>query len=206
MRDSLPSELAAADPMSGAEDAHLHALVRRTALAARAEAIAASPTTAPWWKRRRTMVSFGIAGIVALTGGALVLPLSQFGIDGTWVDADAIIPIKYTTDTGVDVSCRYALYFGDPEDRTPSDRQTAAFVADHDWTGIGQEMYEYAIAHPFVPGRDGGLQVDTQQARDGMSLSIAIGHHIEAAIPFQLRDERDEYMPSSVTDCQGQLH
>ncbi|WP_157536963.1 hypothetical protein [Microbacterium sp. Root180] len=192
--------------MAGVDDARLHALVRRTALAAEARAIAEAPSTTPRWKRRRTMIPLGIAGVVALTGAALVLPLTQFGIGGMLVDADAIIPIKYTTDTGVDVSCRKAFYFGDPADRTQSDRQIAAFVADHDWTGIGQDMYEYAIAHPFVPGRDGGLQVDTQQARDEMSLSIAIDHHIAMAIPLHLRDERGELMPSAVTDCQGQLH
>ncbi|WP_091492543.1 hypothetical protein [Microbacterium pygmaeum] len=144
--------------------------------------------------------------MVALTGAAVVIPLNQFGIDGMLVDADALIPITYTTDTGIEVSCRYGVYYGDPADRTESDKQLATFVANHDWTDIGQGVYEHAIANPFVPGRDGGLDVDTQQRRDEMSLSIAIAHEIEEAIPDHLRDDREGLIESSVTDCQGKLH
>lgn len=71
---------------------------------------------------------------------------------------------------------------------------------------MGQRMYERAIANPFIPGRDGGLQSDTQANRDQMSLSIAISGVIEEIIPDDLRDNREGLIESSVTDCQGKLH
>lgn len=206
MKDSFQSELADADPVSGGEDAELRDLVRRMTVAARAEATAGSPSPAPWWKRRRTMIPLGIAGIVALTGAALVIPLTM-GINGMNVDPDALIPVVYTTDTGVDVSCRYGIYFGDPASRSEDDKRLAAFVADHDWTGIGQRIYDHAIANPFVPGKHGGLDVDTQQRRDEMSLSIAISYEIEEEIPDHMRDTtREGLKDSGITDCKGQLH
>lgn len=206
MRDSFQSELASADPIAEGEDTQLHDLVRRMTRAAQAEATIESRSPAPWWRRRRTLIPLGIAGVVALTGAALVIPLNQLWIDGMTVDADVVIPVNYTTDTGVDVSCRYSIYYGDPADRSESDEQLAAFVADQDWTGIGQRIYEHAIANPFVPGRDGGLQFDTQQNRDQMSLSIAIRHEIEEIIPDHLRDTPEGIIESGLTDCQGKLH
>jgi len=74
-----------------------------------------------------------------------------------------------------------------------------------DWTGIGQRIYEHAIANPFVPGRDGGLDVDTQERRDSASLQMAINHEIEEMIPDQLRVSRVGLIESGRTDCQGKL-
>ena len=210
MNDSLQTELSAADPVSVREDARLQDLVRRTALAARSEAIADSPSPTPWWKRRRAMIPLGIAGVVALTGASLLVPLNKFWIDGMQADADAIIPIVYTTDTGVEVSCRYSIYFGDPADRTEDDQQLAAFVAEHDWTAIGQRVYERAIADPFIPGVNGGFGDDTDdtpQRRDEASLFSAIGAVIEEEIPDRLRDtSRLGLVDSGMSDCKGQLH
>ncbi|WP_322411010.1 hypothetical protein [Microbacterium invictum] len=206
MTDSLQSRLAAADPVDTDVDARLNELVRDVVAATEAEATTASPSPAPWWKRRRITIPIGVAGVLALTGAAFVLPLDRFGVGGITVDADVVIPISYTTDTGVDVDCRYAIYYGDPTDRTESDERLAAFMVEQDWSGVGQRMYVRAIANPFVPGRDGGLQSDTQANRDQMSLSIAISDVIEEIIPDDLRDNREGLIESSVTDCQGKLH
>lgn len=206
MNEHLRSALASADPLSATQDPRTDELVRKMAVQARS-ATETAPVVVPWWKRRRTVIPLGIGAAVALTGGALVAPLTIF-IDGITIEPDARIPIVYTTDTGADVRCRYAIYFGDPAGRSEHEEKLAAFVADHDWDGFGQKVYELALSDPFVPGVDGGLDEDTQQRRDEMSLHTAIWRSIEAEIPAELRDiqNAEGILDSGSSDCQGQLH
>lgn len=206
MNEMLRSALASADPLPTAEDPRTDELVRQMAVRARS-ATETTPAAVPWWKRRRAVIPLGIGAAVALTGGALVAPLTIF-IDGIFFDPDARIPIVYTTDTGTEVSCRYAIYFGDSEDRSEGEEKLAAFVAAHDWDGFGQKVYELALSDPFVPGIDGGLDVDTQQRRDEASLFTAIYRSIEAEFPAELRDlqQAEGILDSGSSDCQGQLH
>lgn len=77
MNETLRSDIASADPVGGDEDAKLHELVRRMATNAREASIAEPPARTRWWKRRRIMIPFGIAGVVALTGAAVVIPRPQ---------------------------------------------------------------------------------------------------------------------------------
>jgi hypothetical protein len=147
------------------------------------------------------MIPLGIAGVVALTGAAVVIPLS-LGINGTQVELDAEIPIIYTTDTGVDVSCRYGIYFGDPVQRGAADERLAAFVENHDWTGIGQRVYDEAIANPFVPGPDDDWEVDNQEIRDAFSFNRATDL-IWSEIPSDLQQAGQS--TGATTDCKGQL-
>ena len=165
MNETLRSALSAADPVAGEEDAKLHELVQRMTASVRRTATAPSPAPTPWWKRRRVLIPMAIPAVVALSGAAVVIPLGLW-INGTEAELDAEIPIVYTTDTGVDVSCRAGIYFGDPVGRTADDDELAEFVNDHNWTGIGQRIYEEAIANPFVPGPNDDLEVDNQDLRD----------------------------------------
>jgi hypothetical protein len=154
------------------------------------------------------MIPLGIAGVVALTGAALVVPLN-LAVNGTPVEPDVVIPIVYTTDTGVDVSCRYALYFGDPAHRSEADTQLAAIVKHHDWTGIGQDIYRRAIADPFAPGPEGGMEVDTPEGRDELSLVRATSRAIEDELPADLQSadaSASGLLSRAITDCKGQLH
>ncbi len=159
------------------------------------------PTHSPWWKRRRILIPFGIVGVVALTGAAIVIPLSLL-VNGTQVELDAEIPIVYTTDTGVDVTCRYGIHFGDPTHRTAADERLAEFVQNHDWTGIGQHIYDEAIANPFVPGPNDDWEVDTQEIRDDFSFSRATDL-IWDEIPAGL--QQDGQSAGATMDCTGQL-
>ena len=206
MYEPLRSALTSADPLQTAEDPRTRELVRHMAVQARS-ATETMPATVPWWKRRRAVIPLGFGAGVALTGGALLAPLTIF-IDGITVDPDARIPIVYTTDTGTEVNCRYAIYFGDPANRSETEEKLATFVADHRWDGFGQKVYKLALSDPFVPGVDGGLDVDTQQRRDEMSLFTAIYRSIDAEIPPELRDLQDAegVLDSGSSDCQGQLH
>lgn len=207
MNDQLKSDLESADPIAHTDDTRVHDLVARMATLAREATITSTPARTPWWKRRRTILPLGIVGFAALTGGAILIPLS-LSVNGTQVQPDAQIPIAYTTDTGVEIGCRYWLYFGEPSSRDNATEELAEYVADHDWTGIGQSIYEEAIANPFVPGHDGGLRDDTAQARDEISLARAASRLIEAQIPTNLRGPllKEGIISTSTTDCKGELH
>lgn len=202
MDESLQSYLASADPVAGDEDAKLRGLVRRMAADARQAAAAESPASAAWWKRRRIAIPLGIVSVAALTGAAVMIPLG-ISVNGTPVEMDVEIPIVYTTDTGVDVSCRYGIYFGDPATRSAVDEQLAEFVQSHDWTGIGQRIYDEAMANPFVPGPDDDWEVDTQEIRDKFSFNYAIGEVLFGEIPAELQPEGQS--AGGAMDCTGQL-
>ncbi|WEK61819.1 MAG: hypothetical protein P0Y60_03445 [Candidatus Microbacterium colombiense] len=202
MNERLQSDLVSADPVPDGEDAELRDLVRRMSTDARAAAAAGSTTRVPWWRRRRTIIPLGLGVLVAATGAAVLIPL-QLSVNDTQVQLDVEFPIIYTTDTGVEVSCRYGLYFGDPVDRSAADERLADFVSGHDWTGIGQRIYDKAIANPFVPGPDDDLEVDTPQLRDTFSFMEATDL-IWAEIPEELL--HDEWSSGSTMDCAGVLH
>lgn len=201
MNELLRSELTAADPLPSDENSELQDVVRRVAAAARDASRTQSATREPWWKRRRIVIPLGIAGIAALTGAAVVIPLS-LGINGTQVNLDAEIPIVYTTDNGIDVRCRYGIYFGDPANRTAADEQLAEFVANHDWTGIGQRIYDEAIANPFVPGPNDDWEVDNQELRDNFSFNIALNAIIWEEIP---KSPQAGWTGGGASDCTGKL-
>ncbi|MGM7670286.1 hypothetical protein [Microbacterium sp. A93] len=200
MNEQLQSDLVSADPISDIEDATLSVLVQQMARAARKSGTTDS-VISPWWKRRRAFIPLTIAGVVALTGAAVLIPLS-LGVNGTNVELDAEIPIVYTTDTGVSVTCRYGIYFGEPAERTDADEQLADFVKNHDWTGIGQRIYEEAVANPFVPGPNDDWEVDTQELRDIASFNQATDL-IWEEIPKKLAQEVQS--SSGTMDCKGQL-
>ena len=202
MNEQLQSELTAADPFPRDEDSKLQDVVRRMVAGARGASGTKMAARAPWWKRRRIVIPLGVVGVVALTGAAVAIPLS-LGINGTQVDLDAEIPIIYTTDNGIDVSCRYGIYFGDPANRTAADEQLAEFVENHDWTGVGQRIYGEAIANPFVPGPNDDWEVDNQELRDNFSFNNALSLIIWEEIPTDLVEGAQS--SGATSDCTGKL-
>jgi hypothetical protein len=202
MNERVQSDLASADPVRGGDDAELHDLVRRVAADAQATATTGIASRAPWWRRRRAIVPISLGVLTVATGAAVLIPL-QLSVNDTPVELDVEIPIVYTTDTGIEVSCRYGLHFGNPVDRSAADERLAAFVRGHDWTGIGQRIYDEAIANPFVPGPDDDWEVDTPELRDQSSF-IHATKLIWAEIPDELL--HDEWSSGSTMDCTGVLH
>lgn len=204
--ESLRAEIASANPVADVQDVELDELVRVMAMQARATSRTESPRRKPWWKRRRIVIPLGVLGVAALTGAAVLIPFGLW-INGTQVELDAEIPITYTTDNGIDISCRYGIYFGDPVNRTPADEQLAEFVETHDWTGIGQRIYDDAIANPFAPGADDNWDVDTeadtQERRDTLTFILATSRVIWGEIPPELQQRNES--TGSTSDCTGQL-
>jgi hypothetical protein len=204
MNEHDMSDLESANPITADGDDKLHELVAQIALTARLQAEEGrSEAAAPWWKRPRALLPISVVSIVALTGGAILIPLT-LSVSGVQVEPDVEIPIVYTTDTGVDVSCREQIFFGEPSERDETDVRIAEFLRAHDWTGIGQRIYEDALATPIIPERDGGAEPAFDQA----SFSAATSRLIEAEIPTSLRDawEKEGTVYSSATDCTGELH
>jgi hypothetical protein len=204
MNEHDMSDLESANPVTTDRDDELHGLVGQMSRVARLQVEGrGSLVTAPWWKRPRALLPIGVVSMVALTGGAILIPLT-LSVSGVEVEPDVEIPIVYTTDTGVNVSCREQIFFGEPGERDDTDIRIAEFMRGHDWTGIGQRVYEDALANPIIPERDGGTEPGFDQA----SFSTAAGRLIEAEIPTSLRGAWEKEGPvwSSVTDCTGELH
>ncbi|WP_202566336.1 hypothetical protein [Agreia sp. COWG] len=148
------------------------------------------------------MALLAFAGALALTGAAVAIPLTMWA-DGAPVKLDVEIPIAYTTDTGVDITCEYGIYFGTPANRTDSDEKLADFVSEHDWVGIGQRIYDKAIENPFTPGPTDAWEVDTQALRDKTSF-IQATDLIWDEIPAEL--QQDGQSANATMNCTGQLH
>lgn len=207
MTENLYRLLNSADPLAGSEPSSATGeIVGRMSARARSMAARSEAPKAAWWKRRAVMMPVGIVGALALTGAAVAIPLENLGwwINDTKIEKfDVAFPISYTTDTGVEVNCQYGYYFGDPANRTEADERLAAFVADHDWSGLGERIYAAAMANPFVPGPDDDWQVDTQEIRDTFSYMRAAGDVIGAEIPDHLFEEYQSWVLA--TDCEGRL-
>lgn len=148
-------------------------------------------------RRQNTWLVPGIvvAG-VALTAGAVVFTPN--------FDPDMRVPIEYVTDTGVEVSCTYAMRVGSViGGENPELRE---WVTSQDWTGVGQRIYDDAIAHPFVPEGETSAEGNewTPELVDAVSWFDAMDRQILGSIPEGLPVYGDEISGSS--DCTGQLH
>lgn len=197
--DRIEMSLRRADPASSLSDDAVGELIREMSDGIRHEEV---PARGPsWWKRPRLVLPLAFVGVVALTGASIVIPL-RLWVDGQEVELDAYIPIQYTTESGVDVSCTYAIHFGDPDERTSADERAADYLRQHDWNGIGQRVYDHAMAHPFVPGPDDNLEVDNQQLRDQFSFTNAL-QLIWDEIPHDIHGATES--AGATMDCTGQL-
>mgnify|MGYP003420082169 FL=1 len=79
------------------------------------------------------------------------------------------------------------------------------WVLAQDWTGVGQRIYDDAIAHPFVPTEDTPAEDGwTTELVDSVSWFDAMDRQIIGQIPADLTGFGDEI--SGASDCTGQLH
>ncbi len=136
------------------------------------EALEGQRSRGRWWRSPKFVAPAAAVLVAGLTAAAVVAPMQLF-VNGQAVELDVTIPIVYTTETGVTISCDYGIYVGDPATRSAADDELAAFLAAEDWTGVGQEIYDEAMANPFVPGPDDVWETDTQEMRDQFSFNRA---------------------------------
>ncbi|MHA6696004.1 hypothetical protein [Homoserinimonas sp. A520] len=202
-RDDLDALLALSADSSVDEDPALAVRVREMALGVEAEQ--RKRTELPFWRRRRVILA--AAGILALgtTAGTVIpqLNLDGWTSDGVPIEADAVIPINYQTASGVVVSCSYAIAFP-PQDNPGDVAELSAFLGEHDWTGIGQEIYEEAVRNPFVSGpNDHGFDNASQGIIDSFSYRNAESRVIYGEIPEELTPAGTS--SAGTSDCTGQL-
>lgn len=166
-------------PMStpGAESPEvLDAMLTRLADDARADAM-----RAPRRRLRRQGVILAGAVLLAVGGATAgeMYPTSYF-------EPDVVIPIIYTTVAGREVQCTQSVAV---TSWRGSDISAAKeWVAGHDWTGIGQRGYDYALEHPVEatdPGVDPAL---TQDQLDRFTISRGMATVLTQEIPFELLD------------------
>lgn len=141
--------------------AEADALVRRSA---------ASRT--PRWKRARVVIPVLVV-TVALMGAAVVTPL-RLWIDGREADLDLKLPVEYTTTSGQEIHCTIGASLGSTNGRGPELDAVADELRDRDWSGLGEEIYEYSVTHPFSPAEDYVMESDTPKIRQRIAFQLAI--------------------------------
>jgi hypothetical protein len=161
------------------------------------------PRRGRWWSNWRLAIPVGVVATLAVTGAALA-PQLFIWINGEEASLDARIPITYTTHDGATVECFFGATVDPAKGGSAEDRaRVAAFLNENDWTGIGQEIYDYAIANPLTSD-DGDWADDSPEARDRQTLKMAIRQVILTHLPAELLDGTNVYM-ASTDNCEGQL-
>ena len=119
----------------------------------------------------------------------VVLPALAFGLTAG-VEArsvpDFTIPITYTTDTGRTISCSID-YFNDETNYAETDFGAVDYLRTQDWTGIGQRIYDNALARvtagdPFLSDPVSGSPDKTIQ--EGIAWTSAQLDLIDRTIPI----------------------
>lgn len=136
-------------------------------------------------RRWRVLLPVGLAAVAVTTGAAIVVPI-WMSVDGdTRVDPDAVIPISYTTLSGAQVHCTWAVYVGEG-DRTTDEIRVAVALDATNWDGVGQDIYEQALSNPRVPQPDETWTNDRAETRDMISFKLAVLPVVERRLPAEL--------------------
>lgn len=157
-------------------------------------------------RRRRRALS--IAAIPAVPAFALGLTA---GIQDRMVP-DLTIPVSYTTDTGIPISCSIDLFNGELYSVEFS-FVAVDYLSNQDWDGIGQRIYTQALIEEAdltqrvqqndpatATSSDGAVQPDAATI-EITAWNIAEAHLVD--VPETLLHPGDNWASNS--DC-GQLH
>jgi len=156
-------------------------------------------------RRAAWIVPAALLGATALTAGALV-------VTDNLLHEDLPIAIEYTTDTGRAVSCTATIEGGSLF--APREAEVVQYYRSHDFTGIGQRIYDYAlvltgerVAEPELLPRSSLVVADDQgnaYAEDG-SFSMSLTSFLlgDAYLDLGIDGSGDSWLSS---DCTGELH
>lgn len=167
-----------------AVDAGVHAMIREADVAAR--------------PARRVRRALWIAAIPAVP--ALALGLTA-GIDDR-LAPDLIIPISYTTDTGVQINCSVFRFNGEIG-YVETSFAGVDYLRAQDWTGIGQRIYAEALVQEATLRQQAAVDpaaVDLSVV-ERSAWSIAEDDLVDKTVPTK---DGDHWGGDS--DCTGQLH
>jgi hypothetical protein len=197
MKPTIDELIARSAPPTGAESLRVQAMIRALAEESRA-AVKSSPRSPGrrlWWLVAPLLAVPAIA--FATTAGTEPRMVPDFSI-----------PVNYTTDTGTAVSCSIDLFnmeINYVELTTPE----VEYLRAQDWTGVGQRIYDAALAHEgdrawwqaATVGWPGGATSDDVQL---VAWQHAVDENIFDLIPDGITPTGTGY---GVTDqCTGELH
>jgi len=188
--DELDRLLAKAPYASLVDDAATPGLVNRLTIAA-----VDAPEPKGWSPRAKWGVVLAVPALLLVSTAAATLSL--------WGDFefDAVIPIEYTTDTGTEVSCRWAMGIDVRDGMSTDVSDVEEWVAQHDWEGIGQRAYDTWLANPVeLEGEYGG-----KQAREEAGFALLLIDMIHAEMPGNPLD-RPGVSRGGTSDCTWTLH
>ena len=155
------------------------------------------------WRRPQIVLAIALLVATGTTAGAVATQMIRTGdllVDGVAVPLDASILIAYETDSGRTISCSIGVYYySDVADVTP----LKEFMAEHDWSGIGQRIYDRAVANPFHPAPGDDFDPDTPQSvYDWFSFTNALSV-MDEEIPAELMPEGT--FGGTASNCTGDL-
>lgn len=179
--------------LRGSMKSYEPSIATRAALESLVDASRAEAARSRAMRRRRSfwLIPGAVVAAGALTAGAAVF--------APYFDPDVRIPIEYVTDTGVEVTCTYALRVGSAVGG--ENQELREWLTSQDWSGVGQRIYDDAVANPFVPGENDEGEW-TAEIVDSMSFFDAMGRQTDA--PEDIAVFGDTVTGTS--DCTGQLH
>jgi hypothetical protein len=179
---------------SAATKAALDATVADTR-AARTFASRRSPRRRAMW-----LIPGGVVMVGALTAGAIVVD--------DLLHADLPIPIEYTTDTGIAVSCTAEIEGGSLFARTSD--EVIDYYRTHDFEGIGQRIHDYALVLTGDRAPEPGLMPRSSEwiPEEGLSDADAFSYSLtsflltDTLIELGITGSGDSWLTS---DCSGRL-
>jgi hypothetical protein len=156
-------------------------------------------------RRAAWLVPVAILGGAALTAGALVAT-------DNLLHEDLPISIEYTTDSGRTISCAATIEGG--SFFAPREAEVVQYYRSHDFTGIGQRIYDYAMVlagerepEPGLLPRSSLVVADDKgnpyPEQSSFSHSLTSFLLTDAYIDLGVNGTGDSWLSS---DCTGELH
>jgi|GEM_PF-2310350 len=157
-------------------------------------------------RRAAWLIPVAIVGGAALTAGALVAT-------DNLLHEDLPIPIEYTTDTGRTISCTATIEGG--SFFAPREAEVVQYYRSHDFTGIGQRIYDYAMvlagerepepgllprSSQVVADENGNPYSEHSSFSDSLVSFLLTDAYIDLGI---INGSGDSWLSS---DCTGELH
>ncbi|MGV8885683.1 MAG: hypothetical protein ACOH1T_08885 [Microbacteriaceae bacterium] len=153
---------------------------------------------APRRRRRTLVIALPVAVLAAgaLTAGGIAI--ATFDWTG-----EVDVPIIYTTDSGRALTCTAVIQTGAAIDADA--RALKGYLKAHDWTGVGQRIYDRALANP-APSVEGDTAGQSSAERDVQSWTTATFDVILAELSRGAVFGGPSSYSISTGNCTGELH
>ncbi len=152
-------------------------------------------------QRVSAVVTVLLTAAVFLAGcAASWQPAMGAGPDQREVEADLVLDVAYTTLSGETVRCTYAAYLNAATGRTQLDAALSA-LRGRDWSTFGDDVKQYALAHPFTESGPEWDSVDPA-AREKIAFDLAAAEIVRSRTGGSLPADS---AVSATSDCTGRV-